>query len=278
MQPFAVLYEPPLYDDPAFPIIYHQDEMSSKRRAVYTNWHAGVELLYCYEGKGLLQQSPDSSPFEEGDIVVISSNTLHTLHLRDETCRYQCMIVDLPFLLGHGLNVENLYFDPVVRDPEAVACFRAIIDDFEAQPAYYKPQILAHVLTLFVGLMRNHLQPDQPPQTNLRSRRVIIQALEYIRAHLCEPIVIDDISRHIGISKYYFCKLFHTYTGMPVLQYINMLKCDYARRYLLQNNMTISEVAHMLSFQNLSYFSKLYKKYFNVLPSEERRQWQACAK
>ncbi|MCL2867270.1 MAG: AraC family transcriptional regulator, partial [Clostridia bacterium] len=102
----------------------------------------------------------------------------------------------------------------------------------------------------------------------------VMRALYYIRVNLCEAISIDDICRHVGMSKYYFCRMFKAYTGMPVIHYINMLRCDYAQKLIAEKGCNVTEAAQTLGIHNLPYFSRLYKRHTGVTPSKmkpERR-------
>jgi AraC-like DNA-binding protein len=67
-----------------------------------------------------------------------------------------------------------------------------------------------------------------------------MKALCYIRQHLCEPITLDDICREVAMSRYYFCHLFRAYTGMTVINYINMLRCALARSLILEKRFNVS--------------------------------------
>ena len=50
-------------------------------------------------------------------------------------------------------------------------------------------------------------------------------------------------------------------------EYINAIRCNYAKR-MISGGMSVSEAAFSCGYRNLSYFSKTYKKYFKMLPSE----------
>ncbi len=269
-----IQYEQPVYSDPAFPIIFHQDQLSGARTSVYTNWHQGIELLYCYEGAAHMLLDSETASFREGELAVIGSNVIHAMHLDSEVCNYHCLIVEPDFLTAHGLNTEHICFEEVIRDPRALAIFEMVVDAYDAEGPYLKPAVMGAVLSLFVLLCRAHVKLGVLPDRNLEKKcpQVVMEALQYIRRHLCEPIAIDDICKHVGMSKYYFCRTFRAYTGTPVINYINMLRCDYARRLIVESGYNVSEAAYRLGITNLSYFSQLYKKHMGVLPSKARQQ------
>jgi AraC-like DNA-binding protein len=127
------------------------------------------------------------------------------------------------------------------------------------------------LLSLFVQLYRNNEKTSLPEETAGEGKRTeyIMKALCYIRSHLCEPIALDDICRDVAMSRYYFCHLFRAFTGMTVINYINMLRCSLARSLILEKRFNVSETAKYLGISNLSYFGQMYKKYMGVLPSRE---------
>ena len=55
---------------------------------------------------------------------------------------------------------------------------------------------------------------------------------------------------------------------LAVIEYINLLKCHQAQKFI-RSGMNVSEAATELGFENLSYFTRTYKKYLNRLPSDD---------
>jgi len=99
---------------------------------------------------------------------------------------------------------------------------------------------------------------------------MIAKALEYINIHYVEPITVEEISKHAGFSKYYFCRSFKKATGMTLISYINSLRCTNDKRLIHSGQHNIGESAVMSGFNNLSYFSRIYKKHIGHTPSEEK--------
>ena len=263
-------YEEMIYDDPTFPIVHHADYLASTRRSIYTNWHNGIELLYCFSGEGHVLAECQKHFFREGELVVIGSNVIHTISADSQTCEYYCIIVDHQFLLTHGLPDERLHATMVAKDGEADIC-KQIIAELLNEEAYCKTMVLSMLLSLFVHLYRNNENAPGPGESVGEGKRTeyIMKALCYIRQHLCEPMALDDICREVAMSRYYFCHLFRAYTGMTVINYINMLRCALARNLILEKRFNVSETAKYLGISNLSYFGQMYKKYMGVLPSKE---------
>ena len=72
------------------------------------------------------------------------------------------------------------------------------------------------------------------------------------------------------LSKPYFIKLFKSNMKMAPLQYINRKKMEYAQFLLLSGNTSIKEIAHLLGFEDDSYFIRLFKRIMGETPGAYR--------
>lgn len=83
-------------------------------------------------------------------------------------------------------------------------------------------------------------------------------------------INIDEICRLVGMSR---TKLFYkmkTLTGTTPATFFRIFKLNKAAEFLREGKYTVSEVSTMVGFDNISYFSTLFKKHFGVSPSDYR--------
>ena len=99
--------------------------------------------------------------------------------------------------------------------------------------------------------------------------KVVKETIEYIKQNINKPIAVEDLAGMFGLSKFYYCREFKKMTGYTIINYINLQKCMKARNLILSSEYKIKEIARMTGFENMSYFSRTYKKYMGCLPSEE---------
>ena len=90
----------------------------------------------------------------------------------------------------------------------------------------------------------------------------------YIRLHYREDLTRNELADVVHITPNYLSKRFHTETGMSLREYINQLRIEDAKRLLLSTNVTISEIASEVGFDNISYFSTVFRKLCGVSPIE----------
>ena len=95
----------------------------------------------------------------------------------------------------------------------------------------------------------------------------ILPALDYIRENFRNKIHISDLTGISGISGEYLRILFREYTGHSPYEYINDMRMSYARELLLNGNIGVAGAAAESGFENVNYFSRLFRKKYHIPPS-----------
>lgn len=96
---------------------------------------------------------------------------------------------------------------------------------------------------------------------------VIEKAQSFIDKNYMKDISLDDVSRYCDISSYYFSKLFKQKTGENYVEYLNKVRIDNAKK-LLEKGISIKSVCSSVGFSDPNYFSRAFKKYEGVTPTE----------
>ncbi len=100
--------------------------------------------------------------------------------------------------------------------------------------------------------------------------KLITAAEEYLNDHMSENISLDKISSDIGISKYYLHRLFTELHGYTPLYYLTSIRLGKAKHKLQYSNDSILEIAIACGFDNISYFSNVFKKHIGFSPTQFR--------
>ncbi len=100
--------------------------------------------------------------------------------------------------------------------------------------------------------------------------KLITAAKEYLNDHMSEDISLDKISSDIGISKYYLHRLFTELHGYTPLYYLTSIRLEKAKHKLQYSNDSILEIAIACGFDNISYFSNVFKKHIGFSPTQFR--------
>lgn len=101
----------------------------------------------------------------------------------------------------------------------------------------------------------------------------LITAKEYIEAHFCENIRAKELSKLCSMSETNLRRKFREYTGQPPLDYQIGLRIRRARELLLERKFNVSEVAALTGFEDVNYFSRLFKKRVGVSPQTYEKMY-----
>jgi AraC-like DNA-binding protein len=96
--------------------------------------------------------------------------------------------------------------------------------------------------------------------------RVIRRVLEAY----AEPMPLREALRLSGMSKAGFERQFPRYTGSTLTEFVNRVRLNHARRLLLGGGDTVGSVAYAVGFNHLSYFNRLYQRFYGVSPTGDR--------
>ena len=101
---------------------------------------------------------------------------------------------------------------------------------------------------------------------------VIEKAKAYIRDNYKKDISLDEVSREVDISPYYYSKLFKQETGGNFIEYLTEIRLKNARELLKDSRLSIKEICVESGYSDPNYFSRIFKKYEGVTPSEFRER------
>ncbi|HEX2950638.1 MAG TPA: AraC family transcriptional regulator [Armatimonadota bacterium] len=94
----------------------------------------------------------------------------------------------------------------------------------------------------------------------------IIKGIVYLEQHYTSAISVPELAEMCHVSETYFRRLFKQYAGMPPLDYAIDLRMKKAKLMLESGASSVAEVAYALGFDDLSYFSRLYKRRLGIPP------------
>lgn len=103
------------------------------------------------------------------------------------------------------------------------------------------------------------------------SKQKLRQAVDYIQANLDEDLSLSEIANELGMSQYYFCRLFKRSTGVSPHQYLVQQRVAKAKHLLKQQERTITSVALECGFANQSHFAKCFHQCTGLNPKEFRK-------
>ncbi len=102
---------------------------------------------------------------------------------------------------------------------------------------------------------------------------ILRKAIVFMNQHLHENISLEDVANAINLSPTYFSRVFSNEMKMTYIEYLTMIRIQESKKYLVDTNQSISDIALRLGFSDQSYFSKVFKKLEGTTPGKYRKMF-----
>lgn len=111
-------------------------------------------------------------------------------------------------------------------------------------------------------------------KSGMRSKREIFiaeQAKAFVDENYCDPLMgLYYVAEHLDVSNSYLSTAFKNAYSIGLIQYVNGLRIEKAKEYILKTDKNIKEIAQMVGFSSDINFIRVFKKYENTTPSSLR--------
>lgn len=258
-------------------------ENSPQRRMTSAHWHDALELNYVRRGYGEYRIGGRVYPIAPDCVFVIPPGVSHrtepaprlphwnlTLYFRPEALaplgsraveHALAIAGEVRHIHGSGLSDlwENLFagLDCERRHSEATAPLSACAKMLDA--------------CLLVSRSVDAAPSGAggaPPSAQAQYARGMMQ---YVDAHLGEPLTLRAVARAVGLHPHYACELFRQQCGLQLFAYIATRRAARARSLLCATSLPLAEVAHRCGFRSLPTFYRTMRSVYGQTPAGLRR-------
>lgn len=142
------------------------------------------------------------------------------------------------------------------------------IREEKARRETYWTEIIEAELKTFVFYVRRlSLRPQPPPREN----PVVSQLIRYLEQRYAAPLNLAGVARQFGFSASYLSRLFKTYSGVGLKQYILQRRITEARRLLATRpEFRTAAIAEEVGFEDFGAFNRAFKRAAGLTPSAYR--------
>ena len=167
---------------------------------------------------------------------------------------------------------ENVFFTGV--SPDYPWIYNQIIRELQLQRENYEDMIRLFLRHIFLTINRYIKEGKQTKNDTIND---IERAVHYFNENYSKPISIEQYASEHLMSVNWFIHNFKNVMKIPPMQYIVSLRIAAAKGYLENSNKNITEIANTIGYDNALYFSRLFRKYTGVTPSEYRKRSKIIA-
>jgi len=261
------------------------------RRSVIMHYHPELEVIYVREGEWHYRTaySEDYLKADAGDIIFFMPYEPHEAAVLEGTSGFttDCICFDTSMLgipvsdesmsLSRGITESNLRLPMrISADEEANydvrACFKTMLDAIDNPERCEDIEFFGAMFGMFAALKRHgciiNIKPPDEKKTN--DRDFAREVIDYTEAHYTEPISTASVSEVLNYTEAYFCRRFRQTFRMCYSEYLAQLRISKVRPLLM--SMSVTEAAESCGFSHMSRFSKQFKHFVGITPTEYKKQ------
>lgn len=262
---------------------YTRIQPSFQVKEIFAYYYTSRNTNYCFDGEkhnyweltyvdnGCLLTTIDNQSFELNsfDLILYAPRQFHS---QKTTATAPCNSLTIMFdmNLPHPELLMNRVFNCQKNLSSTLNNFiRTTNSDFKS---YSHDLLLCYLNELIIQL----LQYDEDLEIDAKSVQIqrhfdselLNEIIIYINSNIYKPLEIDEICHQFSISRSSLQTLFKENIQVPPKQYINELKLSKSKILIKEGKYTISEIAMMLGFGSIHYFSRKFKQRYNISPTE----------
>ncbi|MGL4344628.1 MAG: AraC family transcriptional regulator [Cellulosilyticaceae bacterium] len=238
--------------------------------------HLDYEVVYVLEGTVEVTVDCNTYTLYPTDVCLIASHQVHSFHT-PSTSKTLLLILD-PSTLGSLFSSKTLKIpsSPVIPSGTYHMEIKELLEKLHIEQQTTKNALVMQGY-LMVIMGRIHSMTTYTDHT-LTHQSALQLILKYMSEHYQEPISLDTVASHLGLSRSYVSSLFNTQIGFSFNSYRNTLRVDLAKSLLLSPDYTITEIAFHCGFESLRSFNRVFKDLVGVSPSLYQKQQVGLSK
>lgn len=252
--------------------------------------HPQLQLTVILQGKGQFLSGDYVGRFQAGDVFFLGENAPHVFRSDPEFFEKDTELASA----GNTIFFDFQALEKALGDLDELQalrkfeefqglCFqiqgqgaeeiRAIFNQFGLTNGLQRFQLALQLLSLvdqagadLVRLNEAGLMLGLSEKDGSRMDRV----MQFLLKNRFQKISLEETAAVANLSKEAFCRFFKLRTRNTYTQYLNQLRITEAQKQLQETDLSISEIAYRVGFENLAYFNRSFKKICGVTPKEWR--------
>jgi AraC family transcriptional regulator, transcriptional activator of pobA len=233
--------------------------------------------------KALGSHEIDFTPYTVCDhsVFFLRPGQVHQLTLKAETTGY-IMQFRTDFYHPHDkasgqlmrkAGNQNFYQFDAHKFQKVLSILEYIFGEYTEKQEKYQEVIQANLAILFIELVR-HARKSASGNISLYMQQRLEEFLELIETHMASHKQVSDYAGMLNLSSYQLNAITKTTLGKTSSQLIDESLILEAKRYLLATSDQVNQIAYDLGYEDISYFSRFFKKHTGYSPEAFRQNFR----
>lgn len=242
--------------------------LSSPFQSAYPVGRHDYYLMYMLEGRLDLRINEVQGEMIPGRMIIYPPDQLYAYGMQEFTRMAYLWVhftgSGVASLLGElGLETSHIYS---LRDGETIEeDIAALHRLFITRPLFWEDELASLMEQILIHIARDIGTPD-----DALSIARIQTSLHHLNTHYAEPLRLETLANMEYLSPSRYSALFRQITGRSPQHYLIELRMRNARDLLAATNLSVSEVARSVGYDDPLYFSRLFRQHFGLPPKAVR--------
>lgn len=204
-------------------------------------------------------------------LVLIPANSEYSYKIQGDDpliklwCHFNAVIGDINLFNIINCNYVVLHQEPMKLETQFHNLINTLPHSDTIISHLQQQSILNHILTEFLLLSSYNLSSH-----SCENKLHLDKVVSYMETHLKEKITVTQLASMLHMNTNYFIQVFTKNYGISPLKMLNQIKLKNIIELLEKTNIPISDIANLMGFDDISYFSKFTKKHLGYSPRDYR--------
>ncbi|MGO4538812.1 AraC family transcriptional regulator [Paenibacillus sp. 2TAB19] len=264
--------------------------------------HDFWEFLYVDKGSVEVKADDRTHQLEQGMIIFHKPEEFHTVQVSQQHKPPNLFVLSFECTSPHMVRFENQLIRLGTKErnllslllQEGFHSFEPPYDSSHTHELISNPeapfaseQVMRNYLEmLLIQLIRQQDEGDlrdassaarKPAsfQTENTEEQMAERMIAFMREHLQEPLKLEQLCKEMHLGKSRLKEIFHSRTGTGPIEYFKQLKIEEAKSLIREQHYNYTEIAAILGYSSIHYFSRDFKKSTGMSPSDYARTAKA---
>ncbi|ACX64588.1 AraC family transcriptional regulator [Paenibacillus sp. FSL H8-0457] len=172
------------------------------------------------------------------------------------------------YFIERGFHKSQLWS---IRQPAVFEeAHEALLNEAETHRMLKPAQLSTLTYSLLAVFVEQASSLSDNKSNNSANR--IHELLPIMQQEAAQPFILEEWAARLGVSTYYFCKLFRNVMEMTPMDFVTRCRLQMAKQWLLDHkDKTIGQIAVEAGYPSVSYFNKRFMEHEGMTPSSYRR-------
>jgi AraC-type DNA-binding domain-containing proteins len=260
--------------------------------------HDFWEMLYVDKGSVEVRADDRTQQLEQGMIIFHKPGEFHTVKVGHRHKPPNLFVLSFECASPWMTRFENLVMQLGTKERNLLSLllqegFHSFMPPYDNShihklvprnnAPFASEQAMSNYLeTLLIQLIRQQDDADRQSvrkpasfQTEKAEQQTAERIISFMRGHLSEQLTLDRLCQELHLGKSRLKEIFHAQAGVGPMDYFKQLKIEEAKTLIREQQYNMTEIAAMLGYSSIHYFSRDFKKAAGMPPSEYARTARA---